>query len=217
MVWRAIHGAAYQYDQRSHLLTGYDADTFCHFLVFISWVLPCRDCRDSYTRYISDFLRLDDQGKRPIDEYFSQYGYVQELACKIHDMVNIKLGKPIFNNPELAMRRSEVWSAEFTAKELFGILFIIALNYDSNGEEDKLSHYVNFYRIIPDFCDSLGHQRTARALEESGVGVVQPIEKDFQNRLVHMLYDALRRWYGDSPVPCLESVIERYALCRSAG
>ena len=83
---------------------------------------------------------------------------------ELHNQVNIKLGKPIIDNYELVVRRSTVWSAEFTPREFFGLLFIIAINYNSNGEELKAGHYFRFFTILGELCFSLGYEMLGGAL-----------------------------------------------------
>lgn len=212
MVWRFIHRAAHEYDTATHALSERDALVFCLFLIRLAWVLPCSHCRVSYTDYLRSFLQVDENGGRRINAYFQQRA-VRRLAVEIHDLVNQKLGKPVFANLELDRRRSAVWSSEFLEPEFFGILFIIAINYRSNGEPEKETHHRRFFELLPDLCMSLGHLRLAASLEAVELGNITPFE---QEMLVNGLYEALVLWTGRRDrVPALSVLVDRYTLCRS--
>ena len=214
MAWRCIHGAAHRYDTATGANDFGTASIFSLFLLRLAWVLPCVYCRESYTDNIREYEIPNASGVRPIDWFFGNR-QVRRLAMQLHDFVNRKLGKPLLDNYELVVRRSTVWSAEFTPREFFGLLFLIALNFSSNGEPGKHGNYHRFYSIVPDFCHSLGHEMLGVALDAGLEPLVSRPETMRQDTLVAALYDAYKIWAGDREVLTLDEIYDRYTLCKT--
>jgi hypothetical protein len=209
MAWRLIHGAAHIYDTQEVAPSSTDADIFSLFLMRIAWVLPCAPCRASYMDHLM-YL-----GRPSVDAYFQERD-ARGLGVILHDFVNHKLGKPIFGDADTAARRSCVWSPEFTDHEVFGLLFVIGLNYDSNQEPDKEMHYRQFFEILPDFCHLLGHAKLAAALGSFRIHLGRQ-GRFTEQRLVEMLHRAFVLWSdGAASTPSLSDVVGRYNLCRGA-
>ena len=214
IAWRQIHGMAHQFDTRPQVDMRV-ADLFILFLIELAWVLPCKTCRTSYSGYLNQYLERNSFGKRGIDAFFEQHN-VQRFAFDLHNTVNLKLGKPIAENFELVTRRSELWCVEFLPRELFGLLFIIVLNYAGNSEPDKEKHHRRLFILLPDLLFGLGEDRMAVALETTAVGSLPVIT---QETLLQALYDAYSDWFLTSEVgdvPTLDEVQYKYNLCRNA-
>ena len=211
MAWRAIHGMAHRYDTAPEPLSADDARLFCLFLLRLAWVLPCVYCRESYTDNIRWFEQPDHTGQPRTDQYFRKR-HVRRLAMELHNQVNVKLNKPVMENYELVLRRSAVWSIEFLPREFFGLLFIIAINYNSNGEPGKARHYYHFFTILPDLCVTLRHEMLGAALEAG----LEALSEDFsQEALVEALYHAYTLWAGEREIMSLDAVYDRYTLCKT--
>jgi hypothetical protein len=212
MAWRAIHGMAHRYDTAAAPQTADDARIFCLFLLRLAWVLPCVYCRESYTDNIRWYEEPDPHTGRPRTDLYFARRQARRLAMELHNQVNVKLGKPIIDNYELVVRRSTVWSVEFLPREFFGLLFIIAINYNSNGEPGKEGHYYRFYTVLPDLCVSLGYDMLGAALE-AGLGDMEP--GFTQEWLVQALYTAYTLWAGERDTMTLDEIYDRYTLCKT--
>lgn len=208
MGWRTIHGMAHAFDHLTAWGPGGRArDTvalaFHLFLCLLAWVLPCVFCRESYTDYLL-------QGEAALLRAFATQD-VRRFVFTLHNLVNAKLGKPQFTDFELVVRRSKVWSVEFSPAEVFGLLFVMALNYDANGEPDKDDHYRQFFDVLPLLFDALGQSRLAAALEGAEVARFASTQEDLLRRL-HRAYTA---WCPVRPAASLDSLVARYDLCRA--
>lgn len=214
LCWRIIHGAAHRYD--TVIIENTDpglASVFSLFLLRLAWVLPCVYCREGYTAHIVKMEMRDAMGKRRVDRYFETRD-VRLLAMHLHNEVNRKLGKPLLDNYELVKRRSSVWSSEFLPREFFGLLFIVAINFDSNGEPDKARHHVRFFSIVAEFCFSLGLENMGAALS-SGVEPLESVRAVDGTLLFNCVYDAYQLWAGGARKLSEKEARERYTLCSS--
>lgn len=217
MTWRQIHGMAHIFDTRDVVYTPYEMQLFILFLLRLAWVLPCVYCRKSYTDFASAYLELNTTGEMKIMKYFETRN-VRILTFDLHNQVNAKLDKDTKDLTfELVKRRSIVWSVEFLASELLGLLFIIALNFSSNSEPNKETHYKEFFHVLPALCLMLGDLLLAAALEKANVSNLQTFN---QETLVNALYfGAYVPWLkagNAQQIPSLENIIDRYTLCKSA-
>lgn len=203
MAWRLLHGAAHRFDTRE-TEDPVDGVVFLLFLLQIAWVLPCLYCRHSYTTYI-----LDAQSR--FDEYCQQRN-VQAFVIELHNQVNQKLDKPVFDRLDLVRRRACVWGVN--PEDLFGLLFVIVLNYNSNREPEKETHYQNFFALLPDLFTVLGYDRLAMAFDSMATLASGPLTEE---TLAQALYHTKRVWSMMDPPPelSLDETIARYGLCRS--
>lgn len=207
MTWRQIHGMAHIFDTRiDDDITEKTAEVFVLFLIALAWVLPCSTCREGYTNFLLAALKRD-----LLQEVFAPRA-VRRFAFDLHNLVNVKLGRPECESFELVQRRSEVWSVEFLPRELFGLLFIIALNFRANQEPDKEQHYREFFSVLPTLLDALGHMRMAAALGEMISSL--PDTAWTQPVLLRALYNAFAEWQT-GPVPDFKEIVETYTLCRA--
>jgi len=208
MTWRLVHGMAKRFDE-TKTSSKEAADLFYLFLLHISWVLPCVHCRVSYQRFLTEFSQ-GSPGKKSIQDYFEE-GNAGELACIIHNLVNQKLNKPQVEW-RLVQLRSRVWT-EFNSREFFGLLFIIALNFKSNGEPNSKQHYQDFFSLLPELCEMLSYDRLAACLQDAGIMEARTFQS--QRQLTKVLYAAYVTWLGGREhVPPLDSVVKRYQLCK---
>ena len=230
MVWRLMHGAAHRYDTQETPPGQADRYAFQLFLINCAWVLPCVYCRESYLEYVRQ--ACTDQAPQGTSEMARHFGErrVQELVCYFHNCVNKKLQKPPFDDSDnyaLAKRRSYVWSSEFLEDEMLGVMFIVALNYRSNGEGSKQTHYADFFRTLPDFLLSLGKPTLAAAVEAIPPPWMHARSgADMQGALVDCVYNIYRLYHhnnaanshtqqGRRRVDTKSELIERYTMCRS--
>ncbi len=206
MAWRQIHGMAHVFDTRvDDDISEQTAELFVAFLIGLAWVLPCSTCRASYTDYLLSYLKKD------LLEKFFLPRKVRRFAFDLHNLVNKKLERATSTDFDLVMRRSEVWSVEFLPRELFGLLFIIALNFNANQEPNKEQHYREFYTVMPNLVAALGHHRMAAALAEH-----MNLKTWTQSSLLKQLYAAFVFWHpSDTPTPTYDYIIETYTLCRA--
>lgn len=210
MAWRQIHGMAHAFDRSFPVADTKDnisekvAELFVLFLIALAWVLPCNLCRLSYSDYLLGFLQ---NGK--LAGYFNARK-VQRFAFELHNMVNEKLNRPVCDNFDLVLRRSELWSVEFLPRELFGLLFIITLNFNSNQESEKQKHYKEFFLSLPHLLAALGNQRMAVALEQH----INYSQVWTQENLLQSVYSAFATWQGGH-VPDIAQVEQMYNLCRA--
>lgn len=205
LVWRLVHGMAKEYDNLEDTIRFDQMLIFIRFLQVISFVLPCYDCRESYTDYI-----LSAHRDGSMHEAF-RTATVMHLTFMLHNRVNQKLNKPQFINFELVQRRSEVWDCEFMDSELLGMAFIVALNYTSNKEADKAKQYMAFLGIIVDLLRAL---RPESELIDAFEAVAwSPTESLDQEHI--MLY--LTRVYNiyNNCSTSSQELAERYGLCRT--
>jgi hypothetical protein len=208
MAWRQAHGMAYVFDTRvDDDVSEQTAELFVLFLIGLAWILPCSTCRESYTDYLLGYLKRD-----LIEQYFAPRK-VQRFVFDLHNMVNKKLDRPLATDFDLVLRRSEIWSVEFLPRELFGFLFIVALNFEGNSEPNKNEHYREFFGVLPALLLALGHVRMSVALKNH-----LPIQNKSwtQTMLVKKLYSAFQEWHpSDVESPSLESIVSTYSLCRN--
>lgn len=209
MAWRAIHGAAARYDNRKTVQR--DADIFLLVLMRFAWVLPCVHCRDSYIRFLA-FMGCEN-----MRIWFSKQN-VEDLVIQLHNLVNKKLGRAKFDIA-IAKRRSAVWHSQFRPGEFIGLLFVIALNYKSCGEDHKQNRYTRFFDVLPDFALGLGEERLAGALEHVRISLKEldemTFDETFQDVLLKALHHAYELWMGKR-APTLDVLVERYGMCRAS-
>lgn len=208
MAWRQAHGMAHVFDTRvEDDVSEQTAELFVLFLIGLAWVLPCSTCRESYTDYLLGYLKRD-----LIAEYFVPRN-VQRFVFDLHNLVNKKLDRPPATDFDLVLRRSEIWSVEFLPRELFGFLFVVALNFAGNGEPNKNKHYREFFGVLPALLLALNHVRMSVALKNH---LPLHVETWTQDLLVRALYQAFEEWHPlDEVVPSYKSIVSTYGLCRN--
>jgi len=207
MVWRCFHKMAFLFDEMPRSAALEDArNTFQLFLLLMAWLLPCSDCRASYTAF------LDEMAPAMTDAFRKQG--VGRLIFELHNLVNSKLGVPQFKMYDIARRRAAVWPMEAFVEEFFSVLFIIVLNYDANKELDKRTRYRDFLNILPALMVHLGDGRAAHAMAfladlDSWASQGALLGK------VYNAYVAYRRGRAAPPEP-LASLVARLDLCRAS-
>lgn len=215
LVWDSLHFAAEQYDTGRP--SAGTARVLAAYLYLLGFVLPCRECRDSYTGFVRQLHETGAMARA------LRAGRTQELMCALHDRVNLKLGRPLFAvdprtkllNParvDLVRRRAVVWS--FNDDNFLGLLFIIALNYTANGVEEELKgeFYRQFFSVIPPLLRSIGRHSLAAAVAPAcdAIGELAAVS---EAAIVDKLLDVHEELNPDGPA-CAD-IIERYALCRA--
>jgi hypothetical protein len=208
MAWRMLHGLAHRFDTMEGTVLSADVmEAVVLLLLRLSWVLPCVHCRNSYTEYLID-------NREAIDELLLRRE-MRTLVWHLHNLVNLKLDKPQFERLDVVKRRSEVWSVEFDAREVLGLLFVVALNYDTNGEPDRERNYHAFFAVLPPVLHFAGEPLLASALARYVARMPPHIT---QNDLVARLYRAQSEAWRSvcwGPIPSRVEIEDRYNLCRS--
>lgn len=207
LVWRILHGLAKIYDYDT-LCTACDSPAKCQhafaaFLLILKTILPCHDCRSSYSQYMA---RTSQQ----LVEAFAT-SEVMLYVFHLHNMVNEKLGKPKFGPFELVQRRSEVWDCEAIESELLGLCFIVTLNYNANQEANKEAQYAALPRVIMDVLRAF--KRNSRLLAT--------LDSSFNTWNGHVTQDVLlfhftaahNQYYDVTARP--SELANRYGLCRT--
>ena len=215
IAWRQIHGMAHQFDTRPDIDYRV-ADLFVLFLISLAWTLPCKMCRTSYSGYLNSYMQPNGMNQRGIDTFIEARN-LRRFAFDLHNTVNLKLGKPLAENFDLVTRRSEVWGVEFLPGELFGLLFIIALNYTDNIEDDKERHHRRLFAVLPDLLFALGETGMAVSMEAVDIAKVRPLT---QEAILNKLYEAYVDWHtqeckAQTKPPTLQELIARYTLCQN--
>ena len=103
--WEFLHSIAHNYPLNP---TVQDRVNYKLFYEHLQNMLPCRYCRESYSRFIKEI---------PIDPYLSCRDGVITWVYLIHNLVNDKLrdqGYPIPKNPSLkrVIQKYDRWRAE---------------------------------------------------------------------------------------------------------
>jgi hypothetical protein len=193
MLWRWMHGAAYAHDQLSP-----QSATECGvWLKTLPMVLPCGACRASFKPVIAA-VNVDAATRNH---------RLGRVVFDLHNAVNAKLNRPVFESYAIVKRRSQVWPVEFTEAEVFAMLFVVVLNFAANQERDKLHHYKHFLHSTEQLCRTLGRPRVADALSDARVHSSRPYD------MFDRLHRAYEQWVGHA-VP-KQQVNDRYELCRS--
>jgi hypothetical protein len=203
MAWRLLHGMAHKFDRCLETITRPQILVFVKFLQELAWVLPCVHCRNSYTDYI-----LDEYTSGQLFTYFSEQ-QVRYFIFTLHNKVNQKLHKAEFEDFEIVKRRSKVWECEFLEAELLGLCYIVALNFDGNGEPGKEQHYLDFLVITNDLSKALGAEQLRQAFHRTPFDLTQPVT---QRRLTDYMYALYLSMGG---VESQMEVEERFSLCKS--
>jgi hypothetical protein len=99
-------------------------------------VLPCRYCRESYSKYYK--------------ENPPKYPFIPWI-CSLHNKVNAKLGKPEYNLSSF-VRKSKVYSSFSSINTLTDIHFILALNY---CYKTKKKYYKMWFEFLPEIIPFL--------------------------------------------------------------
>lgn len=211
LCWRCLHGMAYQLDHAEYI-TERDVEIFCLFLIVLAWVLPCVYCRESYTKFVGQYLQPSAHGRK-IDIFMEQR-QLQVLVWEIHNLVNTKLDKLQFPL-SLMQKRAAIWDT-FKAYDFFALLFIISLNYTNNGEPDKETYYRRFFVLLPDLLQAVNEDTMASALEEEAIHAIKNIT---QQKLVKKLYHAFQMWWSvdqpDKDLPTFCEIVKTYSLCKA--
>lgn len=203
MAWRILHGMAHRFDRCLGSISKPQILIFVKFLQELAWVLPCVYCRNSYTDYI-----LAEYTSGMLFDYFNRQR-VRYFMFTLHNKVNHKLGKAEFEDFEIVKRRSKVWDCEFLESELLGLCYVVALNFDGNGEPGKHQHYVDFIAIVGDLTKALGAERLMAAHLEVPFDPSAPVT---QGRLTVHMYSLYQAMGG---VETQAEVEDRYSLCQS--
>jgi hypothetical protein len=221
MAWRQIHGMAHQFDTLPNI-DNRVADLFVLFLISLAWTLPCKTCRTSYSGYLNSYMEPNSLGQRGIDTFIASRN-LRRFAFDLHNTVNLKLGKPLAESFDLVTRRSEMWGVEFLPSELFGLLFIISLNYKDNMEANKEKHHRRLFAVLPDLLFALGEPNMAVSLEEVQISKIRVLTQD---AILSKLYEAYVDWHSQeckeaqprllqSKPQTMQELIARYTLCQN--
>lgn len=112
------------------------ADTTLLHDFFLSWrdMLPCKYCRESFTRFSSEMP--------------PQYPY-RKWIYHIHNKVNQKLEKPIPITLEVWLKRCQVYRCFGNTPNLWDLCFILVLNYNPQKEDTYKRWFHLLQRIYP--------------------------------------------------------------------
>lgn len=203
MMWRILHGFSYIIAEKHTPRAS--RHLFCIFLIYVSKVLPCAHCRESYTKFLKYIINSGDLEHLIHED-------IQKLVYDIHNMVNQKLEKTCIPDLEIVKRRSKIWKTEAIDDEIFGILFIVALNFNSNGEKDKKYNYMNFFMLIPNLLCAMGYHSMAESLGRN-------LHDDMctQDEYVDAVFNSMKCWSRlmDRKIPSRNILIDMYSLCKS--
>lgn len=156
-LWRLVHSAAYC-AQAVH------GDELALFFLSFKKVLPCIYCRKSFEEF--EKILVQRHGNKQLSQII-QAGELFLWSYALHDLVNEKLDKQEFEKQivtqkclrakqlsfECLQKRHALHPVNVTVTDLFDILFIFAMNYpeDPNDEElwAKRQAYKQFLLRLP--------------------------------------------------------------------
>lgn len=130
MLWDLLHAIARMVDVRAGQR---NRNNFMTFLTTLQFVLPCVACRNNYARHITTYLKRD-----------VGLGEMSELVIDLHNTVNRHLEKPVVDT-KVALKRQEVWDIKVDGDKCIGFLYVVLLNYDACGVDDKIIRYNDFF------------------------------------------------------------------------
>lgn len=110
--------------------TNFGSDVYTKIWHIFQFMLPCKWCRESYTKFIRD-----DPPRKPYRRWI----------WALRNKVNIKLQKPIFEWEKFE-RRCHVYSAFCQQSTWWDIQFILAMNYNPTK---KKKYYKQWFKLSP--------------------------------------------------------------------
>ena len=128
LFWNMMTDLAIKMDY--HHNTDTDTHIYTQIWRIFKFMLPCKWCRQSYTKFIKD-----DPPCKPYRRW------IWDLRNK----VNIKLQKPIFEWEKFE-RRCHVYTAFSQPSTWWDIQFILAMNYTPTK---KKKYYKQWYKLLP--------------------------------------------------------------------
>ena len=136
-LWRIMTDVAYKADR---LQNPQVLPYVCNFFKSLAFLLPCKYCRQSYRRYITQV----DCGE------YNQQRRLTEWVWRIKEMVNDKLKKP----PEyrlslpLFLRRVNMCTRSASAEDVLDFLAVLGLNYEPQSLLKK-KHMLIVHSVLP--------------------------------------------------------------------
>jgi len=94
--WSLLHSLAAYFPSKPSVVEQEEAKQFMHLF---SKLYPCHDCAEDLKKDL-----IDDPPKVASSDEFSQW------MCELHNKVNLKLGKPIFDCSKVFQRWRDGWS-----------------------------------------------------------------------------------------------------------
>lgn len=208
MLWELLHAISRMVDERGGKR---NRDNFMTLLVVLQYVLPCVACRENYKRNIVDYLKRDTT-------------HMAELVIDLHNTVNKHLQKPLVDT-KTALKRQEVWDVKIDGDKCIGFLYVVMLNYDACGVEDKCTHYFDFLCIMSKLLSGLTKVTTANSkssVESLGLAIGESIPFSDLNLssavLVRNFYNkTVKRWYKITrrDCPTQRRMTVKYNLCKA--
>jgi len=212
LVWGYLHGLAHTYDATRPTAPGGMLEAYVHLLVYaLAWVLPCLACRESFMQFLTAPASPTNHEALKAalrDRTLTRFMWT------LHNLVNLKLDRPLFPSLELVHRRALVWPMQSHPTALFHVLFIIAMNYDANSEPEKVVGYRLLLQVLPHVHDLLGASSLAQAMLSAGFATAAASSQLAVESMVQAGYAAHR---APLPTPSLQKLRERFDLCRSQG
>jgi hypothetical protein len=138
-LWRLVHSVAY-------CAKAPHADELALFFLSFKKVLPCIYCRQSFEEFEKQLSKDKSLSQIIQDNELFQWSYA------LHDLVNEKLDKQEFEKQivtkqclrakqlsfECLTKRHKLHPVNVTVTDLFDILFIFALNYPEDPQDEEL-------------------------------------------------------------------------------
>lgn len=152
MLWGIMADIANYYDSGIDHTKEY-RDIVISFFKSMAFLLPCKYCRQSYRRYITNI---------PPEPYFQESQGITWL-WQIHDQVNDKLDKK--NSLSLRDFQKRLKSRTFMAGPecLFDFLFILGVNYDPQDHPLKMKFTRIMHETLPEI---IPYRHAANALQK---------------------------------------------------
>lgn len=145
--WKLLHQVAYKYPEKPSDIQKLDYGIFYSNLAF---VLPCKYCRNSFTKYIKNL---------PIETYLESKSKLTEWVYLMHNKVNGKLRRQgLLETPNPSLKEIndiyEEWAKEKCQLPGWDFIYAVVFNYPKENPPPGLaSAYLNFFtylgKVIP--------------------------------------------------------------------
>ena len=117
LFWQTFNDVAVVADELCPKLRTCDQKKFQQFFILFRDVLPCKYCRESFTKFTS--------------EEPPAYPFIDWVHA-VHNKVNLKLKRPLTLDLAVFKRRCQVYTSFGGTNRLWDMLFVLAMNNDAS-------------------------------------------------------------------------------------
>jgi hypothetical protein len=207
-LWGLIFDICWNLEQKEGRCTASQKRDVEIFFNTLQHLLPCRYCRESYTKFLDRLNANRARAGPPCGKGALLWAY------NLKNLVNHKLKRKEYPSYEIVRRRMKTYTCSSNPTDLFDLLFIFAANFSS--ENEKKIATLKFIRTLPNILHLMASKCNSGFAEASGVFRQTPVTvQDVQSREHLLRYLCARAENFDGQKRSLESTLKKYWNCKA--